>query len=205
MKKSPVNPQEKVKTSLITSDKPRRGRPWPAKYNVNKCQELIELMAKGYTNAQVFREWNIHKDTFYDWINKHPQFREAYKAGLDRWEAWLMDQFQAMIKGDITAKHAFNSVAMLANNKLNWKNKQEEGTTNNINIGNINVLQTQSAEKLLELISQTNDVLSSHKNVPIEIIDVEEVDARAISQDEPGRTSEISSRDGSSGSSSEIS
>jgi hypothetical protein len=84
--------------------------------------ELMRLMKeKGYQVAQCCRDWEISRDTFYNWCYVHKEFSDAYKIGRESKEAWWWDAAQG---GMFTEKGTnFNAVAwsmaMRAGNGVN--------------------------------------------------------------------------------------
>lgn len=127
-----------------------RGR--PPKYNPeHHPQELIKLMSRGYTNSQIFGDWEISKETFYCWIREHPEFKAAYEVGLPLCEAWWEKKGMEFMED--SNNKAFNYWVAFMNNKFGWSKgagQVDNQPNQTINIGNINVLQSQSHDQLLE-------------------------------------------------------
>lgn len=150
-------------------------------YTEEKCDELIELMAEGMLNCEIIAKWDISEKTFYRWIDTHQDFAEAYQIGLPKCEAQLVKKFRQMADGTLEGKHSFNALIALANNKFKWsKNTKEEDTpqiTNNIQIGQLNVLQSQNK---VELMSFVQDKLKE-----LEIQDVDYTyDVKSLEEDD---------------------
>lgn len=52
------------------------------KYNKNSTPELlVKTLSEGNSNAAFCAVANIGQRTFYKWVNKHPEFAEAYDIG----------------------------------------------------------------------------------------------------------------------------
>ena len=140
-----------------------------SKYKKEMPDQLIELMAQGKLDVQIYAQWNISKDTFYTWLNEYPDLKEAHNQGLAKCEAWYAEKAQqAMNDRD---DKGFKYFISIMNNKFGWEkgNKAEGGTTNNIQIGNMNVLQQKSRTDLLDYIKTAID---KHQDVlNVEVID----------------------------------
>lgn len=109
-------------------------------------------MAEGALDCEIAAKWDISRDTFYRWKREYPEFKEAHEKGLVKCEAWWLKNARAMLSGELTGKHSFNAFIAIVNNKFGWKDKESVVTNNQINISNINVLQTKSPTELLEFI-----------------------------------------------------
>lgn len=58
--------------------KTKKKRRPPIKYGKSITEKICEYLSKGkYSQAQVSRKVGIHPTTFTDWLNIHPEFREA--------------------------------------------------------------------------------------------------------------------------------
>ena len=144
----------------------------PCKYDPSYCEKLIDLMANGALDCECFAYWNVNKSTFYDWINKYPDFREAHEQGLPKCEAWWIDWGKKGMRGEVKG-FSFNAWIAFMNNKFKWaKNAmqdQQSTTTNNISINNMNVLQHKSAAELI-------DVIQGYAQKNSDLIDVKFID-----------------------------
>jgi len=49
------------------------------KYSKEIVEEICDYIAKGSTQRDAALMSNIVEDTFYDWLNKKPEFSEAIK------------------------------------------------------------------------------------------------------------------------------
>ncbi|MDE6370431.1 MAG: hypothetical protein K2K92_02955 [Duncaniella sp.] len=57
----------------------KKGR--PPKYGKPITEKICDYLSKGkYSYAQISRKVGIHPDTFTDWLNLHPEFREAVEV-----------------------------------------------------------------------------------------------------------------------------
>ena len=51
----------------------------PTLYRDSYCQKLIEWGAQGKTMAFLCTQFNIDRDTFSNWLNERPEFKNAYE------------------------------------------------------------------------------------------------------------------------------
>lgn len=135
-------------------------------------QQLLELMATGAKDCDVYAKWDISKDTFYRWLREHPEFKEAYEKGLPKAQSVWEDVGKQGMMGHIKGFN-FNAWIAFMNNKFGWTPKNQEGTTNNINIGNVNVFQSKSKEELIDYISTSVTNLKTAGVIDVEILDNE--------------------------------
>lgn len=143
-------------------------------YKPEYCTELVELMAQGLVNCEIIAQWDINQDTFYDWRKRYPEFEAAYLRGKDKCEAYYVRSArEAWLKGD---DKGFKYFIALMNNKFGWsQGSNQNQTTNQINIKNINVLDAKSDQDLIELIQKKLTRLPiAIENIPIDIQLVEE-------------------------------
>lgn len=124
-------------------------------------KNLVELMAQGALDCEIYAEWDICKDTFYTWRNEHEEFQEAFNRGLPKCEAWYTKEMKRCWKEH--DDKGFKYCIAIMNNKFGWeRGTRSEGTTNNIQIGNVNVLQQLGREGLIDDIKRQ---LEKHKDI----------------------------------------
>lgn len=79
-KKKQTEKQKKPKKKQ--TEKPKKiGR--TTKYSSKRVKEVIEFKRQCFTNKAICEMWGINQDTFYEWKNKHTEFSEAYKKGIE--------------------------------------------------------------------------------------------------------------------------
>ena len=123
----------------------------PFKYREDYPELILKLSTDGALNCDLFVALDICKDTFYEWVRTYPDFEDAYRRARARSEAYWARQLKEMTiaKDDKGAK----ACIMILNNNFGWGNNENKGsTTNHIQIGNMNVLNTKSESELLEII-----------------------------------------------------
>lgn len=137
-------------------------RPYSSEFHP---QNLIELMAQGYFNAQVYAKWGISRDTFYRWRREHEELETAYQEGLAQHEAYMLQTYLIpMAQGINDGKHSFNAVKYLMDEKYNYSKANATGNTTNISIGNMAISQSSTSEELIAKLNENFKFLE-HKNV----------------------------------------
>lgn len=127
--------------------------PKPPHYKETYPEELFLLMQKGKKGAQLHSHFNISKKTFYNWITKHPDFKEAYEKGWESCETYWERIGEQMIEEKDERGHKIWLAFM--NRHFGWgKNLNESQSGTHININNLTVFQQQSKEELIEYIQK---------------------------------------------------
>lgn len=153
----------------------KRGR--PPLYQDTYPDELVELMARGHLDVQIYAKWDVSKDTFYRWLNEKEELKEAHDRGMAKCESFYITKAQQAM--DEKDDKGFKYYISLMNNKFGWEkgSKGDGGTTNHIQIGSLNVLQQKSRTDLLDYIKTTIDRHS-------DIIDVKFIESQEASKPE---------------------
>lgn len=107
----------------------------PTDYREEYCEKLIEAMYEGKSVERFCRDIRIAKNTFYNWLKKYPELRDAFDLGRNDceayWEEWLVNRLESK---DVNS----NLVKLLMTNRFGWSDKQEhkvevDDTTNKLN------------------------------------------------------------------------
>lgn len=59
------------------------------KYDKKLLKEIVPKMSQGYTVAMLACDWGICKQTFYQWLAAHNDFRKEYRKGVTAAESFL--------------------------------------------------------------------------------------------------------------------
>ena len=171
-----MTPSEKRRERVKTGTTLPVGQ--PTKYKQDYPEQLITMMEQGMLDCEIYAAWNISKDTFYRWRSEKDDLNAAFEIGYPKCEAFYARHARnAMLAGD---DKGFKFFIGIMNNKFGWEkgsNGDGNTTTNNITIGNMNVLQQKSREDLLTFITAS---LEKNKDT----IDVELLEADN-DQDQP--------------------
>lgn len=147
------------------------------KYSPFFCDDLIKYMSQGKSNIECAAKFCVTEKTLYAWRKEHTDFEEAYHLGDPIRFAFLMEKADKIFledKNDKGYKHWLKKISFMYKNYSPEESKSS-GTTNNIQIGNMSVLQNigNDKNKLLEYIQ--SKLLSTHI-IETEVIEIKELD-----------------------------
>lgn len=94
------------------------------KYKKEYCEEIIKLMAEGYSMEAFAGYIGVHRDTIYDWLKKYPEFAEAKDIGSAKSRYF----YEKVSKLGMTGKiPGFNHATWQFNmqNRFEWSAKQK--------------------------------------------------------------------------------
>lgn len=67
----------------------------PTDYRDEYPMKLFMAMTEGKSVTRFCSEVNVARKTFYEWVEKHEEFRNAFDAGREKceahWEEWLIN------------------------------------------------------------------------------------------------------------------
>ncbi len=130
------------------------------KYTPEHCDRLISLMGKGLTNNQIAARLDISEKTFYKWLQDNETFKEAFEVGDVKRFDYLMEQGDKFFlygeagPNDKGYKHWQKKMNYMYKNYAPEGAQAQNQTTNNIQIGNMNVLNNKSDGELMEILQQ---------------------------------------------------
>lgn len=120
------------------------------KYKKEYTDEIIDKMAQGLFDEEICADWSISRNCFYQWLKKYPDFKEAYEVGFNKCFLWWMGAGRAKFAAERDG--GFKYWQNVMTNKFHWNGKAYLNGDTQININNMNVLQTKSPEEYLEQI-----------------------------------------------------
>ena len=125
----------------------------PSKYDPKFCDILIDVMKDGGHVAMICCTLGIVKETFYNWIKDHEEFKKAYEIAKMYNEAYYEELGRRLATGSAPKGANATAYAIIMNNKFGWsKRESSDLAAQTINIQNMNVLQALPKEELLEKI-----------------------------------------------------
>ena len=94
------------------------------KYKKEYADKLPDMFRQGESIAEIAASFNICRATFYNWVDNHIEFKEAYALGKIYSEAW----WEKAGRGGAVGKIDINPSVWIANmrNKFNWDRKEPE-------------------------------------------------------------------------------
>jgi len=100
----------------------------PSKYDPAFIDEVLPFMSQGYSTTALAGHLGVSRSTLYDWIDAHPEFRDAVKAGAAAsaiwWEDCLRDNAQ---KGEGNATSAIFGLKNRASD--DWRDRKDVDLT----------------------------------------------------------------------------
>lgn len=123
-----------------------------SKYNSKYAKELLSGIRykKNLTIAHLCRKWRISRSTYYNWVERYEDFREAHQIAEMDYEAYLMDRMHGNLDGTERGSAAVINFALT--NVAGWSNKIHVDTQKDepIMAININILQPPVRQPVLE-------------------------------------------------------
>lgn len=94
----------------------------PTGYNDSRPQQVIDLMAQGYSLTAAMGELGFHRQTAYEWIEAHPAFSDAVKIGQAKRQRFLEER---LLKADVGPVVTSSIFALKNTGTGDWREKQE--------------------------------------------------------------------------------
>jgi len=95
----------------------------PTKYKRLFCEQAVGLMGQGCSIVQVAAEFNVSKDTIFEWEKVHSEFSDSLAIGRVKaeafWEKILNEQ--AQLKNTVTN----GNLALILKCRYRWTEKQD--------------------------------------------------------------------------------
>ena len=95
-----------------------------AKYKAEYANQLPDMFSNGEDVAEVCLKLGISRRAFYDWIEKHPKFKEGYELGKLASEAWWSKLGRAGAAGKVQIQPTVWIFNM--KNKFGWRDQPEQ-------------------------------------------------------------------------------
>jgi hypothetical protein len=140
----------------------------PSEYKPEYCEELINKMALGMFDYEVFADWDISRDTFYRWLKEHPDLKQAKDIGLVKsYKWWTTEGKQRFADRDDKGFKYWISIMNNLFRDFGWGKEEGAKAATQINIGSMNILQ-KSPEELINIIQQDLKELKDNNVLPAE-------------------------------------
>ena len=97
------------------------GRP---KYDASICEKIPEMYRDGQADVEVAVGIGISLSTFYDWVGKYPEFKQAVKLGKGISEVWWHEWGRKGVRGE--AKVNDRIWGMNMRNRFGWDKEDIE-------------------------------------------------------------------------------
>ena len=104
---------------------PKVGR--PTDYNKEfHTTDIIRLGKEGCGVEEIASEWDVVKQTVYNWTEKHPEFLDAFNKAREHSVAWWMSYGRKNMENKDTNARMYEIQVM---NRLGWSKKQDTDVT----------------------------------------------------------------------------
>lgn len=139
-----------------------RGR--PAEYKPEYCDLVRAFRSKGYSISAFCSYVSISRDSFYQWKQRYPEFKEAVDIGDNDSEFYFEKKSHDIIEGEVDANA--QQVALLKEERSRQHGvlKEKDSGKTEINIGSMNVLQHLSGAELQKKIEDKMKILNLLKD-----------------------------------------
>lgn len=104
----------------------------PTKYDPSLCERVKDLCLMGATDEEISEIFEIHKDTFYSWKLKYPEFSDAIKEGKEFADANVSKSLYKRANGFVGDDDKYfppdptSCIFWLKNRRRNqWRDKQD--------------------------------------------------------------------------------
>jgi len=105
----------------------------PSKYKEKYCNMLIEHLAQGLSIVSFAASIDVCEDTIYEWFKVHPNFSEAKRVAMAKyqakWEEWGINGMLGNVDGFGHTNWIFNMKC-----RFKWVEKSEVETNTKIEI-----------------------------------------------------------------------
>ena len=124
----------------------------PTKYRPEYCRELIDHMSEGYSFESFTAVASVHKDTLYEWVKVHPEFKEAKDTAFSK---NMLFYEKVGCRGMLGEIDGWNVTAWIFNmkNRHGWRDRQPEEVDKTI-INNNNQVAKLSDDELDQAIEK---------------------------------------------------
>lgn len=153
----------------------------PKVYKPEYCDDLIKYMSQGKSNLELAAKLGITEKTFYDWRKRFPDFGDAYDLGDPLRFAALMEKADEMfLLNDKGYKHFLKKISHMY--KDYSPDAPLSSTTNNIQIGNVNMVEYQAMNEgqlfniLQTKMAQLKPIEHSQDVIEGEVLKIESTD-----------------------------
>ncbi len=98
------------------------------KYDPEFVKTLPQMFANGESVAEVAAVLGVSRQAFYDWVDKYPDFAEAYEDGKSLSEAWWTKLGRVGAAGKVGIQPTVWIFNM--KNRFDWRDKVDQQISN---------------------------------------------------------------------------
>lgn len=139
------------------------------RYESWMCDKIIEVAAKGGFLSHMCLELGVSsKNTLYNWMNDHPEFKESYEIAKLFQQGFYEDIAKKIAIGEL--KGDYRALALIMNNKYSDEYKRiHDKPITEINIGVINNVKQLGTDDLIRRAEELTEDLRLIEHNPIEV------------------------------------
>lgn len=105
----------------------------PSKYNDSRMSTIVTALRNGSTRTAAAEAAGVHRDTFYEWLGKNPDFSDAVTRAEAACEGEMAKALKTAAKDDWRAAEAW----LKRRRKAEWSEKIEQEHSGNLNVNAI--------------------------------------------------------------------
>lgn len=106
----------------MTAPRPPANYGQPTKYTEDMPKTIIDYMSQGNSLIQFAALVGVHKDTIYEWANRHPEFSDAFRKARILCEAWWEKYYaNALMNKEVNG----NLLKFYMSARFGWSEKTE--------------------------------------------------------------------------------
>lgn len=107
----------------------------PTKYKPEFCQTVIDCGKDGMSKTEMAVECGVSWSTFHDWMDAHPEFRDAVKDAARQSQAWWERNGRLATFGQVDGFNATSYIFQMKNRfPDDWRDKQERELSGGLSI-----------------------------------------------------------------------
>jgi len=106
----------------------------PTLYDESLCEKALELFGKGLSVVQVAAEFNVSRDTIYEWAKVHPEFSDTLSTGIAKAEAFWETILQGGASGANEQPVNQGLLSLIMKCRYHWTEKQGIDLSGGMNI-----------------------------------------------------------------------
>ena len=139
-----IKPKTKTKANK-TPKKPVKKAGRPTKYDESMCEKVIDLMSQGKSIVQVAAEFNVSKDTIFEWEKVHEEFSDSLTLGRLKAEAFWEGHLQKLAKSKNSITNG--NLALILKCRYRWTEKQDIGLSGDLSVDDVTSLTPEERRK----------------------------------------------------------
>lgn len=99
-------------------------------YNESYCDKIVQVLGGGKSIASVAKNFGVARRTIYEWRDKHPEFAEALRLGMDASQEYWEEIGHDGVLGEVKNFSAATWIFIMKNRfRDDYKDKEKEDTS----------------------------------------------------------------------------